>query len=87
MGLVVVAPLRLLTGGRPPLHSVAPRRLVAPVDSALLEPTKLEAQARQTPFGKGPEAQKFKALSDQEKTLYEALRISAQPAINEAQAA
>jgi len=52
-----------------------------------LEPTKLEAQARQTPFGKGPEAQKFKALSDQEKTLYEALRISAQPAINEAQAA
>lgn len=61
--------------------------ITASVGAALLEPTKLEAWARRTPFGKGPEAQKFKTLSDQEKTLYEALRISAQPAINEAQAA
>ena len=61
--------------------------ITASVGAALLEPTKLEAWARRTPFGKSPEAQKFKTLSDQEKTLYEALRISAQPAINEAQAA
>ncbi len=61
--------------------------ITASVGAALLEPTKLEAWARRTPFGKGPEAQKFKTLSDQEETLYEALRISAQSATREAQAA
>lgn len=61
--------------------------IVASVGAALLEPTQLEAWARQTPFGKGPEGQKFKTLEEQDKALYEALRLASEPATKEAQAA
>lgn len=61
--------------------------IVASVGAALLEPTRLEAWARQTPFGKGPDGQKFKTLEEQEKALYEALRRAVEPATKEAQAA
>lgn len=61
--------------------------IVTSVGAALLEPTRLEAWARQTPFGKGPEGQKFKTLEEQDKALYEALGLASEPATKEAQAA
>ena len=61
--------------------------IVASVGAALLEPTRLEAWARQTPFGKGPEGQKFKTLEEQDKALYEALELSVKSDTQEAQAA
>jgi hypothetical protein len=61
--------------------------VVATVGAALLEPTKLEAWARQTPFGKGPSEQKFKTLDEQNKALYVALDLAAAPVITETKAA
>lgn len=61
--------------------------IAASVGAALLEPTKLEAWARQTPFGKGPEGQKFKTQDEQNKALYEALGLAAKATNNEAQPA
>lgn len=52
--------------------------IVASVGAALLEPTQLEAWARQTPFGKGPGGQKFKTLDEQNRALNEALGLAAQ---------
>jgi len=61
--------------------------IVASVGAALMEPTRLEAWARQTPFGKGPEGQKFKTQAEQEKALYEALGLAVKYDTQEAQAA
>ena len=61
--------------------------IAATVGAALLEPTKLEAWARQTPFGKGPDDKKFKALDEQNKALNEALGLAAQPTPAEDKAA
>lgn len=61
--------------------------IVASVGAALMEPTRLEAWARQTPFGKGPEEQKFKTLEEQEKALYEAMGLTATPESQEDRAA
>lgn len=52
--------------------------VVASVGAALLEPTKLEAWARQTPFGKGPDGQKFKTLDEQNNALNTALAVATQ---------
>jgi hypothetical protein len=57
------------------------------VVAALMEPTRLEGWARQTPFGRGPDAHKFKTLVDQEKALYDALERAAEPTLQEARAA
>jgi hypothetical protein len=61
--------------------------IVASVGAALMEPTKLEAWARQTPFGKGPDGQKFKTLDEQNKALDKALDLAAQPPAVEAKSA
>jgi hypothetical protein len=61
--------------------------IVASVGAALLEPTELEAWARQTPFGKGPNGQKFKTLEEQDKGLYKALDLAAQVTPTEVKAA
>ncbi|TBO27692.1 hypothetical protein EYS42_16430 [Aquabacterium lacunae] len=61
--------------------------IVASVGAALMEPTRLEAWARQTPFGKGPEGQKFKTQAEQEKALYEALGLEVKSDTQEEQAA
>ncbi len=60
--------------------------IVASVVAALMEPTKLEQWARQTPFGKGPVGAKFKTVDEQDKALNEALGL-AQTSAPEAQAA
>jgi hypothetical protein len=60
--------------------------IVTSVGATLMEPTKLEQWARQTPFGKGPEGAKFKTVDEQNKALTEALGL-AQTAEPEAQAA
>jgi hypothetical protein len=49
------------------------------VVAAILDPTPLEAWARQTPFGKGPEDQKFKTLQAQEAALLKALGVADTP--------
>jgi hypothetical protein len=51
-----------------------------------MDPTKLEAWARQTPFGKGPGGQKFNTLNEQNKALYEALGLASRPVAQEAHA-
>lgn len=61
--------------------------IVASVGAALMEPTKLEGWARQTPFGKGPAGQKFKTLDEQNKALNTALDLAAQPPALEAKSA
>ncbi|TBO27689.1 hypothetical protein EYS42_16415 [Aquabacterium lacunae] len=61
--------------------------IVTSVSAALLEPTQVEAWARQTPFGKGPEGQKFMTLKEQDKALYEALGLASESTTKEAQAA
>lgn len=61
--------------------------IAASVGAAILEPTPLEAWARQTPFGKGPGGQKFKTVEEQNKALNETLGLSAQSEITEARAA
>jgi hypothetical protein len=53
--------------------------IAATVGAALLEPTQLEAWARQTPFGKGPDGKKFKTLEEQKKALDDVLGLAAQP--------
>lgn len=53
--------------------------IVASVGAALLEPTKLEQWARQTPFGNGPEGAKFKTIDEQNKALDIALGLAAEP--------
>lgn len=60
--------------------------IVASVGAALLEPTQLEAWARQTPFGNGPEGIKFKTIEEQNNALNQALGL-AQTADAEAKAA
>jgi hypothetical protein len=57
---------------------VADVGIVASVGAALMEPTKLEAWARQTPFGKGPDGQKFKTLDEQNNALNTALAVATQ---------
>lgn len=61
--------------------------IVASVGAALLEPTQIETWARQTPFGKGPDDKKFKALDEQSKALDTALGLAAAPVAAEAHAA
>ena len=61
--------------------------MAASVGAALLEPTQLEAWARQTPFGKGPDGQKFKTLDEQNNALSKALGLAAQPQTTGAKAA
>lgn len=61
--------------------------IVTTVGAALMEPTKLEAWARQTPFGKGPDGQKYKTLDEQNKTLREALGLASEPRATTVQAA
>lgn len=61
--------------------------VVASVGAALLEPTQIEAWARQTPFGRGPDDKKFKTLGEQSKALYTALGLAAAPASAETKAA
>ena len=61
--------------------------IVTSVGAALLEPTKLEAWAQQTPFGKGPIDKKFKTLKEQNEALNEALGLAAQVEPAAAQAA
>ena len=61
--------------------------IVASVGAALLEPTQLEAWALQTPFGKGPDGQKFKTLDEQNNALNKALDLAAQPQTTGAKAA
>lgn len=61
--------------------------IVASVGAALLEPTRLEGWARQTPFGKGPVGHKFKTLEQQETALYEALGLAVKTEAQEAQTA
>ena len=61
--------------------------IVGTVGAAVLEPTKLEAWARKTPFGSGPGGQKFKTLEEQNKALNEALGIASQSEPTQAKAA
>jgi len=61
--------------------------MAASVGAALLEPTQLEAWARQTPFGKGLDGQKFKTLDEQNNALNKALGLAAQPETTGAKAA
>ena len=61
--------------------------IVGTVGAAVLEPTKLEAWARKTPFGSGPGGQKFKTLEEQNKALNEALEIASQSEPTQAKAA
>lgn len=61
--------------------------VVATVGAALLEPSQIEAWARQTPFGKGPNDKKFKTLDEQSKALHTALGLAAAPAPVEDKAA
>jgi hypothetical protein len=49
------------------------------VYAAILDPTPLQAWARQTPFGNGPESQKFKTLKEQEAALLKALGVADTP--------
>jgi hypothetical protein len=49
------------------------------VYAAILDPTPLQAWARQTPFGNGPEKQKFKTLKEQEAALLKALGVAETP--------
>ena len=60
--------------------------IAATVGASILEPTKLEAWARKTPFGNGPADQKFKTLEAQNNALNEALNLAAQPAPTKAEA-
>jgi hypothetical protein len=61
--------------------------IVASVGAALLEPTKLEEWARQTPFGNGPEGAKFKTIDEQNKALDQALGLAAEPEAKETRVA
>ena len=61
--------------------------IVASVGAAAMEPTKLEAWARQTPFGKVPDEQKHKTLDEQSKALNGALGLASKAAMQKAQAA
>jgi hypothetical protein len=53
--------------------------IVASVGAALLEPTKIEAWARQTPFGKGPADKKFPTLDAQNEDFNKAMGLAAEP--------
>jgi hypothetical protein len=49
------------------------------VVAAILDPTPLEAWARQTPFGYAPKNLKFKTLKEQEAALLKALGVAETP--------
>jgi hypothetical protein len=49
------------------------------VVAAILDPTPLEAWARQTPFGYAPKNLKFKTLQEQEAALLKALGVAETP--------
>jgi hypothetical protein len=53
--------------------------VVSTVGAAILDPTPLEAWARQTPFGYAPKNLKFKTLQEQEAALLKALGVAETP--------
>ena len=61
--------------------------IAASVGAALMEPPNSKLGARQTPFGKGPDGQKFQDLDEQNNALNKVLNVAAQAPAAEAKSA